>query len=180
MSKMIRFMNINRSSSQDVNINIDGLANLLLDSVLSGASIGFLLPISHEDAVDYWQEVANALQTPHRIMLVAKADERIVGSIQLDLASRPNGSHRAEVIKLMVHSSWRNQGIGKALLSAIEQEARQAGRSTLVLDTREGDPSERLYLKAGYIRAGTIPEYARSTDGKLHATTLMYKLLRSS
>lgn len=172
-------MNIQRLPSGDVNLHLDELVNLLQDSVLNGASIGFLLPISHEDAVNYWREVTSALQTSYRIMLAAKAEERIVGSIQLDLASRPNGSHRAEVIKLMVHSSWRNQGIGQALLKAIEQEAQKVGRTTLVLDTREGDPSERLYLKTGYIRAGIIPEYARSTDGTLHTTVFMYKLLQA-
>ncbi|MBP6178160.1 MAG: GNAT family N-acetyltransferase [Anaerolineales bacterium] len=172
-------MNIQRLPSGDINLHLDELVNLLQDSVLNGASIGFLLPISHEDAVNYWREVTSALQTSYRIMLAAKAEERIVGSIQLDLASRPNGSHRAEVIKLMVHSSWRNQGIGQALLQAIEQEAQKAGRTTLVLDTREGDPSERLYLKTGYIRAGIIPEYARSTDGTLHTTVFMYKLLQA-
>ena len=172
-------MNIQRLPSGDINLHLDELVNLLQDSVLNGASIGFLLPISHEDAVNYWREVTSALQTSYRIMLAAKAEERIVGSIQLDLASRPNGSHRAEVIKLMVHSSWRNQGIGQALLKAIEQEAQKAGRTTLVLDTREGDPSERLYLKTGYIRAGIIPEYARSTDGALHTTVFMYKLLQA-
>lgn len=172
-------MNIQRLPSGDVNLHLDELVNLLQDSVLNGASIGFLLPISHEDAVNYWREVTSALQTSYRIMLAAKAEERIVGSIQLDLASRPNGSHRAEVIKLMVHSSLRKQGIGQALLQAIEQEAQKAGRTTLVLDTREGDPSERLYLKTGYIRAGIIPEYARSTDGTLHTTVFMYKLLQA-
>jgi len=62
-------------------------------------------------------------------------------------------------------------------MTAIEAEARSAGRTTLVLDTRAGDPSETLYAKLGYQRAGIIPEYARSTDGNLHATVFMYKLL---
>lgn len=155
------------------------LVSLLLDSVRGGASIGFLLPITEEEATEYWREVENSLKGPCRIMLVAKMDERIVGSVQLDVASRPNGSHRAEVIKLMVHSSCRNRGIGQALLQAIEEEAHKAQRTTLVLDTREGDPSERLYLKMGFVRAGTIPEYARSTDGSLHATVILYKLLPS-
>jgi predicted N-acetyltransferase YhbS len=138
---------------------------LLKDAVASGASIGFLLPFTDEDAAAYWRDVAEALKSPHRILLVAKADGEIVGTVQLDMASRPNGSHRAELAKLMVHTSRRGQGIAQALITAIEHEARLAGRSTLILDTREGDPSEKLYIKMGYIRAGTIPAYARSTDG---------------
>ena len=170
-------MQIQNLSASEVNQSIDELVELIQDSVNKGASIGFLLPITDDDARRYWQEVADALKTPQRVMLVAKEEETIIGSVQLDLASRPNGSHRAEVIKLMVHSAWRNQGVGQALMRAIEQEARKAHRTTLVLDTREGDPSEHLYLKMGYTRAGTIPEYARSTDGSLHTTVFMYKLL---
>jgi ribosomal protein S18 acetylase RimI-like enzyme len=171
-------MHIQRLAPDETDRVMDELVDLLQDSVTGGASIGFLLPIPYEEAATYWQEVASCLKTPYRIMVVAKADGKIIGSVQLDLASRPNGSHRAEVIKLMVHSSWRKQGIGRALLHAIEQEAWQARRTTLVLDTREGDPSEHLYRKMGYLRAGTIPEYARSTDGSLHTTVFMYKLIR--
>lgn len=153
------------------------LVALLQDAVNSGASIGFLLPITDEDAANYWQEVVQALRGPNRILLIAQIDEKIVGTVQLDLASRANGSHRAEVAKLMVHTSYRKRGIGQALMNAIEHESQLAGRMTLILDTREGDPSEQLYTKLGYARAGTIPEYARSIDGSLHSTVFMYKLL---
>src|SRR5688500_11547518 len=161
-------MDIQRLSSDNIGQVLDELVDLIQDVVTEGASIGFVLPFTYEDAAVYWQEVADSLKTPYRIMVVAKEDEQLIGSVQLDLASRPNGSHRAEISKLMVHSSWRNQGIGQALLHAIEQVAQQARRTTLVLDTREGDPSEHLYAKMGYVRAGTIPEYARNTDGSLH------------
>ncbi len=154
------------------------LTSLLQDTVASGASIGFLQPLTHEDAISYWREVAVAIKSPHRILLIAKIEDGIIGTVQLDLASRPNGIHRAEIAKLMVHSSNRNQGVGQALMNAIETEALQAGRTTLILDTREGDPSEHLYSKLGYARAGSIPEYSRSMDGSLHTTVFMYKLLK--
>ncbi len=170
-------MNFKRLTPESAIQLLPNLADLLQDAVASGASIGFLQPLTHEDAVSYWQEVVSALKSPHRILLVAEIDNTIVGTVQLDLASRPNGSHRAEVAKLMVLTSYRGQGIGQALMNAIEHEAKLARRTTLILDTREGDPSERLYSKLGYTRAGTIPEYARSTDGNLHTTVFMYKLL---
>ena len=153
------------------------LAALLQDAVASGASIGYLPPLTHEDAINYWQDVAKALESPYRILLIAEIYQEIIGTVQLEMASRPNGSHRAEIAKLMVHTSHRGQGIGRALMNAIEAEARRTGRTTLILDTREGDPSEQLYSKMGYTRAGTIPEYARNADGSLHTTVFMYKLL---
>ena len=77
----------------------------------------------------------------------------------------------------MVHPLRQSQGIGAQLMRAIELEAAREGRTTLVLDTREGEPSERLYFKAGFIKAGSIPNYAQSGDGSLHTTVYMYKLL---
>jgi ribosomal protein S18 acetylase RimI-like enzyme len=172
-------MQIERLTPDTSTQELPALAALLRDAVESGASLGFLLPIREEDALNYWQEVLAALRGPHRILLVARIEQKIAGTVQLDLASRPNGSHRAEVTKLMVHTSYRKQGVAQALMKAIEREAQQAGRTTLILDTREGDPSEYLYIKLGYTRAGTIPEYARSMDGSLHTTVFMYKLLKS-
>ncbi len=170
-------MNIKRLALESALQLTPKLAALLEDAVASGASIGFLPPFTHEDAIKYWGEVITALKGSHRILLIAEIDQAIVGTVQLDLASRPNATHRAEIAKLMVHTSQRGQGIGQALMNAIEHEAQLAGRTTLILDTREGDSSESLYSKLGYIRAGTIPEYARSIDRSLHTTVFMYKLL---
>ena len=153
------------------------LSALLQDAVDAGASVGFLPPLSVAEALDYWREVVAALAGPGRLLLIATQAGALAGTIQLDLASRPNARHRAEVAKLMVHTAFRRQGIGRALMRTIEAEAARAGRTTLVLDTRQGDPSEALYASLGYLRAGTIPEYARSADGRLHTTVFMYKLL---
>ena len=77
----------------------------------------------------------------------------------------------------MVHTQARQQGIGQALMTAIEEVARMAGRTLLVLDTHWGDVSEPLYLKQGYTCGGVIPHYARSATGALDDTAIFYKLL---
>lgn len=170
-------MHIHVLGARELRRFLPQLISLLQDAVAGGASIGFLPPLSEHDARAYWDEVAAALKGRFRILLIAEEDGAVVGTVQLDMASRANGLHRAEVAKLMVHSAHRRRGIAAELMQAVENAARHAGRTTLILDTREGDPSERLYLKLGYRRAGTIPEYARSADGTLDATVFMYKLL---
>jgi acetyltransferase len=97
--------------------------------------------------------------------------------VQLELALRPNALHRAEVQKVMVLTTARRRGIGRALMVAVEVEARRLGRTTLVLDTRQGDPSERLYLGVGCQCAGIIPRYAKSATGVLDGSVFYYKLL---
>jgi acetyltransferase len=157
-----------------------GLAAVLEDSVDGGASVGFLPPLGPAEAADYWRGVAAAVERGSRRLWIARdGDGAIVGTVQLDLETRPNGSHRAEVMKLMVLRRARRRGVGRALMLAAETEARRSGRTTLVLDTRQGDPSERLYRALGWEPAGVVPRYARSADGRLHASAFYYRLLDS-
>lgn len=154
------------------------LVALLLDVVDGGASVGFLPPLAEVEAAAYWDSVAGALRGGGRRLWIARdPDGDIIGTVQLDLAGQVNGRHRAEVIRLMVHRGARQQGVGRALMEAAETEGRRLGRTTLVLDTRQGDPSERLYRKLDWQLGGTIPHYARSADGTLHTTAFYCKLL---
>ena len=139
--------------------------------------MGFLPPLDLAEARQYWAKVAEAISPEGRSLLVARQEGRLVGTVQLDPAQMPNGSHRAEVMKLMVHRDARRQGIARALMAAIEDRARRSGRTLLVLDTRLGDAAERLYTAIGYTRAGVIPRYARSASGGLDDTVFFYKFV---
>jgi ribosomal protein S18 acetylase RimI-like enzyme len=155
-----------------------GLVALLRDAVDGGASLGFLPPLGEAEAAAYWDGVVAALRDGSRVLLVARDQAAgIVGSAQLELAMQANAHHRAEVSKVMVHRTARRRGIGRALMLVLESEARGLGRTTLVLDTRQGDPSESLYRALGWREAGTIPRYAESADGSLHATVIYYRLV---
>lgn len=111
------------------------------------------------------------------ILYVAKINNELAGSIQLHLVTKPNGIHRAEICKLMTHPNFRRNGIGRLLMQKAEERAKQEDRSLLVLDTREGDPSNRLYKSLDYQEVGKIPEYAISPNGNLDATVIYYKIL---
>lgn len=155
-----------------------GLVTVLTDSVDGGASVGFLPPLDRGEAIRYWQSVVAAVEKGSRCLWIAREpDGTVVGTVQLDLETRANGTHRAEVMKLMVHRASRQRGIGRALMLAAEAEARRLKRTTLVLDTRQGDPSERLYRSLGWELGGVIPRYARSADGKLDPSAFYYRLL---
>ncbi|MBS4172220.1 GNAT family N-acetyltransferase [Bacillus sp. FJAT-49736] len=149
------------------------LSDLLKLVVDDGASIGFLPPLDFSEAKKYWLCVL----AQNVILIAAKINQRIVGSVQLHLCTKENGNHRAEIAKLMTHPDYRSKGIGKSLVQMAENRAIHEGRSLIVLDTREGDPSNNLYTSLGYIRVGRIPDYAKSENGNLDATVLYYKKL---
>lgn len=151
--------------------HIDELSELLIQVVDDGASIGFLPPLKFSDAKSYWENVL----APHVILFVAKTNNQIVGTVQLHLCTKQNGSHKADIAKLMTHPDYRRNGIARLLMQTAEERAKQEGRSLLVLDTREGDPSNFLYTSLGFIRAGRIPKFAQSACGRLDATIIYYK-----
>jgi acetyltransferase len=154
---------------------IAALSDLLRDAVESGASVGFIPPISDHEIHNYWMGVLGEMDAERRILLVALASGELVGAVQVDPAPLPNASHRAEVMKLFVYRRVRRQGIGRSLMAAAESAAREIGRTLLILNTRQGDVSENLYVQMGYTRVGTIPRYARSADGTLRDTVFFYK-----
>lgn len=159
---------------------IPELALLLQDAVDGGASVGFLAPLDAAEARAYWQGVAADVAAGRRLLFAALNGDpggAVVGSVQLYLEGRPNGSHRGEVNKLLVLTSARRRGIATALMQALHAAATASGRSLLVLDTVQGDHAERLYERLGYTAAGVIPRYARSSAGGLDPTVYMYKEL---
>lgn len=170
---------ISSLSANEARLLLPQLHTLLDDAVTSGASVGFLPPLPAAEADEYWQSVVAAIEAGHRVLLVARQpdDGQLLGTVQLDLATRPNSLLRAEVSKLLVHTHARRRGIARQLLVALEDHARQLRRSTLILDTRHGDAAELLYQSMGYQFVGAIPAYFINYDGQPHATAVYYKLL---
>ncbi len=156
---------------------LDQLIELLRQTVDEGASVGWLPPMPKSTAEQYWRGRLDALQMGKCVLLVAWEDEIVVGTAQLALEDRTNGTHRAEVQKVMVHQDYRRRGIGYQLMEAIEDHAKQEKRTLLFLDTLQGEPSEKLYAQVGYIQCGVIPQYARIPDGSLQPTVFYHKIL---
>ena len=157
--------------------DIQQLVDLLIDAVDSGASIGFIPPLTESQALDYWHSVIAAMRDGTRILLVAADGRLIQGSVQIGLEMRANGDHRGEAMKLFVHRRARRQGLARALMAGVEATARRIGRTLLLMDTRKGGEAEKMCEALGYVRFGEVPGYARSTDGRLHATSFFYKRL---
>lgn len=155
---------------------IDQLSRLLKEVVDVGASIGFLPPLEEAVAIDYWNSVLNRDVR----LFIAIQNGQIAGSIQVHLCTKQNGTHRAEIAKLMTHPAFRRMGIARQLMEVAEEVAIQEERTLLVLDTRKGDPSNHLYQSLGYIRAGEIPFFAKSANGSFDTTVLYYKQIGST
>lgn len=160
---------------------LPALVRLLQACVAGGASIGW--PQVPDDAVAgaFWRGCAEASARGERCFWLALQDradpDSVLGSTQLGLAGMPNGRHRAELMKVMVHPQARRRGLASALLQHAEAQALARGRWLLVLDTLSGSDAERLYARLGWHTCGRIPDYAELGDGRTAATTVMHKRL---
>lgn len=164
---------------------VERLTDLIHAAVHAGASINFVMPFPREEAKAFWEDkVGPGVTSGTRLLWVATADDTseqapIVGTVQLDLAQQPNGPHRAEVGKLIVHPDWRRRGIARKLMTELEATAQQIGRTLLTLDTRAGDDAEPLYTSMGFQTVGIIPGFCLHPldAGRMDTTTYMYKHL---
>lgn len=155
------------------------LAGLLHSCVHLGASVGFILPFSIQDSEEFWrQNVRPSLAKNRRVVIVAEVEGKIAGSVQLDCDLMPNQTHRADVSKLLVHPSYRRQGIARSLMEELERQALQRKLTLLVLDTRTGDDAQHLYTSMGFEVAGIVPGFALNPFSReFDATTYMFKKL---
>jgi len=155
---------------------IDEVSDVLVDCVEGGASVSFMLPFSREDATQYFETVIASMARGETVLVAARLDGRIVGTVQLGLDMPPNQPHRGDIKKLLVHRAARGHGIGAALMARAEAEAKARGRTLLVLDTA-GAEAERLYVRTGWQRVGVVPDYAVWPQGGFCDTVFFWKKL---
>jgi acetyltransferase len=159
-------MRIGAVSAEEAIGLVPELIELLRNSVSEGASVGFLHPLSHSVARNYWLSVLPEIRNGSRLLLVAVAPDRILGTVQLALPSFPSALHRAKVEKLLVDSSIQQQDIATMLMEKLHDVARQHGRTLLLLGTRKGADLEAFSRELGYVEAGVIPGYIWGANGE--------------
>ncbi len=129
-------------------------------AVLDGGGFGWLKPPPRHVMETYWKGV---LLVPERELFVARVDDTIAGSAQLQ---RPPKNNEAQALTGQLTTfflaPWaRGYGLAQRLVEAVEERAREANLCVLNLDVRETqDAAIQLYGRLGYERWGTHPHYA--------------------
>ncbi len=156
-------------------LQVNSLAGLLIDCVEGGASVSFMLPITRDRALGFWRKVAQGVAAKDRVLLLAEDSLGICGTVQLIFDLPENQPHRADLAKMLVHSRSRRRGLGKALMQAAEQTARDNGKTLLVLDAATNGDAARLYERMGWVRVGDVPNFALFPQGGYCSTTYYYR-----
>lgn len=83
--------------------------------------------------------------------LVESCDGRVVAMGALKATT----NQRAEIKRMRVHPQYQRRGFGQAILTGLEQRAREMGYTVLHLDTTlQQEAARRLYERNGYSLVG--------------------------
>jgi len=171
---LIRVLN-----AAETEARLDELSAILVEAVSLGASVNFMAGFSRDEGRSFWRTQLPGLANGERQLFVGDDGERLVATVMLTFAHQPNAPHRAEISKMLVLSRARRQGLGRRLLMRVEEAAREAGRTLLMLDTESGSAGDMFYRSCGWTEIGKVPGHAFRPDGRLAETTLFYKQLAS-
>lgn len=154
---------------------IFALADLLVETVASGGSIGFMHPVELSTARAFWGTSLAAADRGARIVFGAYDGDVLIGTVTLLLDCPPNQPHRAEIAKMMTRVSRRGEGVARSLMEVAERVAIEKGRTLLNLDTAEDEGAAGFYEKMGFQKTGVIPDYALKPHGGLTGTIIYWK-----
>ena len=116
-----------------------------------------------------WRE---RLSVPTAYQVIASLDGTPVGMAGGFRADEPGV---AELVSMWIAPAGRGQGVGDALMAAIEDWARAAGARVLKLSVVDGnDPAHNLYLRSGFADTDELGDLM--PDG-IHREIVMRKAL---
>ena len=119
-------------------------------------AFAYLIPqLSSSNPPPSREQLTEMVQSPATLVLIARVDGRIAGSLTLAMFRIPTGL-RAWIEDVVVDGDARGNGVGEALnLRAIE-EARKRGAVTVDLTSRPSrEAANRLYQRLGFVARDT-------------------------
>ena len=121
------------------------------------------LPFTCESEASYISQIENSCDD---IMLVAKCDDKIVGTASLNRLPRRMG-HRGDFSVSVLKSYW-NMGIGSRLISAILDFAKENHFEIIDLQVRTDNAGAiHLYEKYGFEKIGTHPAFFKIGNNEI-------------
>jgi acetyltransferase len=147
------------------------------DALQAGMALGALDSMGRGVLERSYREVVAALDDRERVLLVAEEKGEILGMAQLALSAATNADHRAEVQRVGVAAKARARGIGRRLMTAVEDAGRENGVTLLWLTTHDRTDACAFYEALGYTKLGVMPNYSRRPDGTLWPGAFYFKEL---
>ena len=100
--------------------------------------------------------------------------DALCGMVGLERETRAKNRHKGHVIGMYVSQEYFGTGMGRALIDALLDHAREAGLELLVLTVTEGNSVATNFYEAAGFRSFGIEPRAVKIDGRAYAKNHMY------
>ena len=103
------------------------------------------------------KHLANSFKQNNAIYIIAKIDDKIVGSLNFSAGTRPRIAHTGEFGVSVLKEYWKN-GIGTELIRYLIEWSKQLGliRKINLMVRNDNFPAIHVYKKLGFIEEGLI------------------------
>ena len=108
-------------------------------------------------------QLAGVMTMPGTWLTIARVDAAVLG-----FALVRSVLDECELLLLAVQPSWRERGVGRALLADSLKTARRRGIRSMNLEVRASNNAIKLYENLGFEYVHHRPGYYRGQDGQLH------------
>jgi GNAT superfamily N-acetyltransferase len=129
-----------------------------------------------EDLVDNKAKWLRSLGS-NRVTLLGLHKDKIIGSATLNLNEPQSRAFHVASFGVAVHPDFQRKGLGKQLINALEQIARDRGIKKIEVNFYEGNTAEALYRSLNYVYEGRRLKKGRLNDGTYIDEILLYKFI---
>jgi [ribosomal protein S18]-alanine N-acetyltransferase len=144
----------------------------------NGHDIAAIMPIMQSafdpDFNEAWTaaQCLSSLALPGTQLLLARGGEGVTGFTLSRWVT-----DEEELLLIAVDRNGQRQNTGRQLIKALIANAIDAGRSSIFLEVRDGNPAFAFYRQMGFEPFGRRREYYRAKDGSKHdSITMVMKL----
>ena len=113
----------------------------------------------------------------NKITLLSLHKDKIIGSATLILNEPQSRASHVASFGVVVHPDFQRKGLGKQLLAALEQVARDQGIKKIEVNFYDGNPAVALYKSLNYNYEGRRLKKGRLNDGTYVDEILLSKFI---
>jgi L-amino acid N-acyltransferase YncA len=150
---------------------------VLHDVVADGGAVGYLTPPSRAEADQWLDEVLRDVRTGDGALVLATVDG-VVQAMGTWRREKPLVfRHTAVIGKVMAHPAARGRGLGRQVMTALIENARQTDLELLILGARGNNHGTiQLYEELGFREWGRLPNRIVVGDDRFDDVQMMLPL----
>lgn len=153
------------------------LHRVLHDVVADGGAVGYLTPPSRTETDAWLDSVLADVRTGDGALVLALVNGTVEAMGTWLREKPPVFRHSAVIGKVMAHPSARGLGLGRQVVTALIDNARQADLELLTLGVRGNNHGTiQLYEELGFTEWGRLPNRIEVGDDRFDDVQMMLQL----